>query len=67
MKYVLYCRKSTDTEDKQLLSLESQENELLAVAKSHNLEVASILKESMSAKAEGRPVFGEMLAMIQSG
>ena len=29
MKYLIYCRKSTDTEDKQLLSLESQESELL--------------------------------------
>jgi site-specific DNA recombinase len=67
MKYVIYCRKSTDTEDRQVLSLESQENELVRLAESKGLEVVSILKESMSAKAEGRPVFNEVLSMIANG
>jgi site-specific DNA recombinase len=67
MKYVLYCRKSTDTEDKQVQSLESQERELLAVAKRENLEVVSILRESRSAKEPGRPVFNAMLKDISKG
>ncbi len=67
MKYVIYCRKSTDTEDKQVLSLESQEGELVGLAKAQNLNVVEILHESKSAKAEGRPVFNRMLEMLAKG
>lgn len=67
MKYILYCRKSTDTEDKQMLSLESQEQELLEIAKRENLEVVSILRESRSAKEPGRPLFNTMLKDISKG
>jgi DNA invertase Pin-like site-specific DNA recombinase len=64
MKYIIYCRKSTDTEDKQVLSLDSQEGELLTIAKNNNLEVIQIFRESMSAKSEGRPIFNKVLEMI---
>ncbi len=67
MKYIIYCRKSTDTEDKQVLSLESQENELLRLAQTHNLEVVEIFKESKSAKSEGRHVFNQVLEKIKKG
>lgn len=67
MKYIIYCRKSTDTEDKQVLSLDSQERELLDIAKKHNLNVVKVFRESMSAKAIGRPIFDQMLKMISSG
>ena len=67
MKYIIYCRKSTDTEDKQVLSLDSQENELKRLAENFNLEVSEILHESMSAKSEGRPIFNELLKKITTG
>lgn len=67
MKYILYCRKSTDTEDKQVMSLDSQEHELLSIAEKHNLVVIKKFRESMSAKSAGRPIFSEMIAMIASG
>lgn len=67
MKYAIYCRKSTDTEDRQVLSLESQENELKRIAENNNLDVVSILKESKSAKEPGRQIFNEMMKMITSG
>lgn len=67
MKYLIYCRKSTDTEDKQTQSLESQETEMRRLAEGHNLHVVGVLTESMSAKAEGRPVFNEMLNTIARG
>ncbi len=67
MKYIIYCRKSTDTEDKQILSLESQEGELVRLAQAQNLQVVEILRESKSAKAEGRPVFNHVLEMLAKG
>jgi DNA invertase Pin-like site-specific DNA recombinase len=67
MRFIIYCRKSTDTEDKQLLSLESQEHELLQIAQSQGLNVVKTFQESMSAKEPGRPVFNQMMAMIMAG
>jgi DNA invertase Pin-like site-specific DNA recombinase len=67
MKYILYCRKSTESEDRQVLSLESQEKELMNIAKNNNLEVVGTFEESKSAKAEGRPVFNQVLKLITSG
>jgi site-specific DNA recombinase len=67
MRYILYCRKSTDTEDKQVLSLESQENEMVALAKANNLNIVATLRESQSAKELGRPIFRQMIEMIRKG
>ena len=67
MKYLIYCRKSTDTEDRQVQSLESQENELKKLAEAQGLRIVGVLHESMSAKSEGRPVFNKMLNMLSSG
>jgi DNA invertase Pin-like site-specific DNA recombinase len=44
MKYIIYCRKSTDTEDKQVLSLDSQEAELKRLAETLNLSVVETLR-----------------------
>jgi len=67
MKYILYARKSIDTEDKQVLSLESQVNELKNLAEAQGLEISQVMTESMSAKAPGRPVFNLMITKILSG
>ena len=67
LKYILYSRKSTDTEDKQVLSLDSQEAELKKLAQSLDLEVVETLRESRSAKEPGRPIFNDMIKMISSG
>ncbi len=67
MKYVLYCRKSTDTEDKQVLSLDAQERELLELAERHGLTIVNTIRESMSAKAPGRPLFNALLTDVQNG
>ena len=65
MKYIIYCRKSTESEDRQVLSIDSQENELLAVASANNFYVSKIYKESKTAKEPGRPIFNEMISFMQ--
>ncbi|OGG59295.1 hypothetical protein A3C89_03015 [Candidatus Kaiserbacteria bacterium RIFCSPHIGHO2_02_FULL_50_50] len=67
MRYVIYCRKSTESEDRQVLSIEAQERELFEIAQKNGLEVVNVFKESKSAKDVGRPVFAELLTYIRKG
>jgi len=64
LRYFIYCRKSTESEDRQVLSLESQLNELISLAKRLNLSVIETFIESKSAKSPGRPQFDEMIKRI---
>ena len=64
-KFFLYARKSTDVEDKQVLSIEAQITELRAFAKQNNLDVVEEFIEKQSAKIPGRPIFGNMLKRIE--
>ena len=66
-KFFLYARKSTDVEDKQVLSIEAQIAELRAFAKQNNLNVLDIFIEKQSAKIPGRSIFGEMIQRIEKG
>src|SRR3989344_4199523 len=66
-KFFLYARKSTDVEDKQVLSIESQITELREFAKRENLEIVEELVEKQSAKIPGRPIFNEMFVRIEKG
>jgi DNA invertase Pin-like site-specific DNA recombinase len=67
MKYVAYCRKSTDEKDKQVLSIDQQISELKEFALKENLEVVEFLTEKQSAKIPGRPVFDHLVEIIESG
>src|SRR3989338_1862020 len=64
-KYFLYARKSTDVEDKQVLSIEAQITELRAYAKQEKLEIIEELIEKQSAKVPSRPIFDSMLNRIE--
>lgn len=61
---IIYCRKSSEAEDRQILSIESQDIELKKLAERDGFSVAKIFHESQSAKEPGRPVFNEMVALI---
>lgn len=67
MKYFLYARKSTESEDRQIASIDSQIDELTKLAKRDGLKIIDILSESQSAKAPNRPIFNKMLERIFNG
>ena len=67
MRYFLYARKSTDDEDRQILSIEAQLVELRALAKRENLYVYKEVVEKFTAKEPGRPLFNDMLKAIERG
>ncbi len=65
MKYIAYCRKSTDEKDKQVLSIESQIAELTEFAGKEGLEIVEFVTESKTAKAPGRKRFDYILKNIE--
>lgn len=68
VKYCLYARKSTESDEMQALSIDSQIKEMTAIAEKLNLHVVEIKKESHSAKASGeRPVYKQLLKEIDQG
>lgn len=66
-KYIIYCRKSSESEDKQILSLPAQERELREYAIKHGLTVVGVVSESKSAFKVGREQYDVMLQRISSG
>lgn len=66
-RYVIYARKSSESEDRQALSIESQIREMRQLALRHQVTISEVLSESRSAKAPGRPIFGQLMRRIQRG
>jgi site-specific DNA recombinase len=68
VKYVLYARKSTESEERQVLSIDSQIKEMLQLAEREGLEIAELKRESHSAKeTDQRPIFNEIVTEIKQG
>ncbi len=66
-RYILYARKSTTSEDRQVASIESQIEVMQEVAREHGLDVTEVMSESGSGFKIGRPVFNSMLDKIERG
>lgn len=65
VRYCLYARKSTESDEKQALSIDSQIKEMKQIAQRLGLNVVCIKQESHSAKSSGkRPVFAEMIQEV---
>ena len=65
-KYFLYARKSTEDDDKQVMSIEAQLYELREYARRENIEILEEFQESKSAKSPGREVFGKLMMRVES-
>jgi len=63
----MYCRKSSEAEDRQILSIDSQVNELRRHASHKGIQIVAILTEAKSAKAPGRPVFNSLMERLYRG
>ncbi|MBU4590620.1 MAG: recombinase family protein [Candidatus Omnitrophica bacterium] len=66
-RYFIYARKSTDEEDRQILSLDSQLNELREFAQKEGLSIVEEFMEAKTAKQPGRRFFNYMLKRIEVG
>ncbi|HVZ58735.1 MAG TPA: recombinase family protein [Patescibacteria group bacterium] len=67
-KYFIYARKSSESEDRQVLSIDSQIAELKELAQKLNLDIIEpVYKESQSAKEPGRPKFDALMQRILAG
>jgi len=67
MKYIIYARKSSESEERQVLSIEAQLTELREFAAKEKLEIVASLCEAQTAKEPGRTKFAEMLSFLESG
>lgn len=67
LKYIIYARKSQENKDRQVLSIASQLSELREFADKNKLNVVKELEESQSAYKTGRPIFAEMMEILESG
>src|SRR3989339_1956356 len=67
MKYIIYARKSTESEERQVRSIESQVSELREFAAKEKLEIVASLCEAKTAKEPGRMKFAEMLSFLEAG
>ncbi|MBI5037725.1 MAG: recombinase family protein [Candidatus Kerfeldbacteria bacterium] len=67
IRVAIYARKSSESEDRQVLSIDSQVKEMHDLAAQHGLSVDRVYIEAKSAKSPGRPVFNEMFKLIERG
>lgn len=68
VRYAIYARKSLESEDRQVQSIEDQLTRLREIATQRSLIVAETLTEARSAKSPGtRAVFDRLLSGVEKG
>jgi len=68
IQYFLYARKSSESDDRQVQSIDDQINRLKQLATDLKLNIKAIYTEAKSAKKpDNRPVFEEVLRRIENG
>lgn len=68
--YGIYCRKSSESEDRQVLSLDSQVEKAREIAKAFKVKIPEehVFSEARSAKTTNhRPAYAEMLSAVEHG
>lgn len=67
IKYCLYARKSSESDERQAASIDSQVKEMSDLAVREGIVITKVLKESHSAKDSGeREVFNQLLAGFEA-
>ena len=62
LKYCLYARKSSESDERQAMSIDSQLAEMRSLSENEGLNVVCELQESHSAKESGqRPIYNELI------
>ena len=64
-KCVLYARKSTEEDDKQVMSIEAQLFELEEYAHRERIQIVKVFTEAKSAKKPGREESAKMIKYIE--
>jgi len=68
IKYCLYARKSSESDERQAMSIDGQISEMLKIAKREKIYVVETITESHSAKESGqRPEFNTLLNRLHEG
>jgi len=67
MRYLLYSRKSTEDDERQIQSIADQNRLSLELGRSRGILEVDIFEESRSAKEMGRPVFDQVIKLIDDG
>ena len=67
LKYVMYLRKSTEDEGRQIRSIKDQERDCRELARRLGLNIVAVISEQKSAKKpNNRPEFSSMIRRIKA-
>lgn len=67
-RYCLYARKSSESDERQTMSIDGQISEMLKIAKREKINIVETITESHSAKESSqRPAFNKLLDSVNQG